>query len=531
MSQTPNPYREDSCDVSVDQFSESGRSTLYGIDNPLQCIACLALVGLLCVVVGVSTLALAMRSPVVVTTIPSPLPRPTVTAGPNEQPVWPPAPLMPQQIPVCANQGVCPADYAAFGGGYYCGDGHAGSCRPGAAGPWPSCIRQCRIREQTGKLGGRHEDVSTGGSQHQSTGGDREKDQEPGKEPGKDREGTAKKSLMPEKPLIPKKPLMPKKLTKPGRYDLRVMKGNRLFGCAAPIGLFPGQPKYGCGGKFGTAKTCDAAAHPVKDTAYVKAVHLGCETAEGRGTYGYAYDDGVGLKQCSPMTRYEWVLCPTGSEDGIHWMAKEGKFHDSARRFRITNKCSEPIWIQQAGSKKEVIPHEPTIRRIDEGAHYTYSIPNKGLPSTRFLPKTGCDGDGNNCDIQSMPPCPEQGCDLPVDTKFEASWGCLYWNGTRDDKRKCSLTGQGHPSTYQDWWDGSAVDGWTLPFTVLVDDGGRGLVPGSRGSPAICGNVVCAKLIAANLCPRDEFLTPESEHRRHGGLDQRQKEEIRHVHV
>ena len=42
----------------------------------------------------------------------------------------------------------------------------------------------------------------------------------------------------------------------------------------------------------------------------------------------------------------------------------------------------------------------------------------------------------------------------------------------------------------QDWWDGSAVDGWTLPFTVLVDDGGHGLRPGFKSSSNICGNVV-----------------------------------------
>jgi len=147
--------------------------------------------------------------------------------------------------------------------------------------------------------------------------------------------------------------------------------------------------------------------------------------------------------------------------------------------------------------------------RIDPGSFHNYGIPNKGLPSTRFLPKTGCDSEGNNCDVQSMPPCPVSGCDVPVDTKFEASWGCKYWKGDASDKERCTVTGQGNPSTYQDWWDGSAVDGWTLPFSVLVDDGGHGLGPGTVGSPSICGNVVCANLNAEQLCPQDEFLTPE----------------------
>merc|ERR1711879_908595 len=75
------------------------------------------------------------------------------------------------------------------------------------------------------------------------------------------------------------------------------------------------------GGKYATAETCDAAKHPIKDTAYVQAVHDGCETKQGRGTYGYAYDDGVGLKQCSPVTKYEWVLCPDSVEGPIAWQA------------------------------------------------------------------------------------------------------------------------------------------------------------------------------------------------------------------
>lgn len=307
------------------------------------------------------------------------------------------------------------------------------------------------------------------------------------------------------------KALTPLKLEKAGAYDLRVKKGNKMLGCAAPIGLFPGQPKYGCAGEFATAQTCDAANFPVKDTKYVAAVHEGCETRQGRGTYGYAYDDGVGLKQCAPVTKYEWVLCPTGEERGISWEADAGH-DDTTKRFRVTNKCEETVWIQQAGAEDAILKHDDKLVKLEPSSTYTYSIPNRGFPSTRFLPKTGCAHDGNDCDIQSMPPCPEHGCDLPVDTKFEASWGCVYATGVPDkDHSRCALTGQGNPSTYQDWWDGSAVDGWTLPFSVLVDDAGHGLAPGDdSGSPSICGPVVCADLKAEQLCPGDEYLTPDS---------------------
>jgi len=231
-------------------------------------------------------------------------------------------------------------------------------------------------------------------------------------------------------------------------------------------------------------------------------------TMDGKGTYGYAYDDGIGLKQCSPLSKYEWVLCPDGTEQGISWSAEPGHVNDTTRRFRVTNKCQQPVWIQQAGDPTARLEGEEEVLKMEPGASHTYSIPNRGLASTRFLPKTDCDATGNSCDIQSMPPCPPAGCDLPVDTKFEASWGCMYARGTRADRHHCSLTGQGQPATYQDWWDGSAVDGWTLPFSVLTDDGGRGLTAGSIGSPPTCGDVICAKLDPANYCPTDEFLTP-----------------------
>lgn len=383
----------------------------------------------------------------------------------------------------CSDMVPCPLEWRQAGnaGGFYCMT--SGGCRPFDQGRFPTCTLQCQIGVSEDGTAPRA--PSTAGADSTVIviqGG------------ASAEEGEA---------------LMPLTLKKEGAYDLRVVKGGKLLGCAAPIGLFPGQPKYGCAGNYSTAQTCDAANFPIKDTKYVAAVHQGCETEQGRGTYGYAYDDGVGLKQCAPVTKYEWVLCPKGNEGPIQWEAESGP-NDSTKRFRVTNRCDEAIWIQQAGAKEALLEHDDGVVKIAPYSSHTYSIPNRGLPSTRFLPKTGCDADGNACDIQSMPPCPAQGCDLPVDTKFESSWGCVHATGVPEkDRMKCALTGQGNPSTYQDWWDGSAVDGWTLPFSVLVDDAGHGLAPGdTSGSPAICGPVVCANLVADKLCPKDEYLTP-----------------------
>eukprot|EP00434_Breviolum_minutum_P045860 symbB.v1.2.041210.t1/scaffold7928.1/size8631/1 len=88
---------------------------------------------------------------------------------------------------------------------------------------------------------------------------------------------------------------------------------------------------------------------------------------------------------------------------------------NSKKRFRVTNHCSETIWIQSAGSQ---LPFDSALVKIEPDESYSYSVPQEGVPSTRFLPKTGCDDSGNNCDVQSVPPCPSEGCSPPIDTKY-----------------------------------------------------------------------------------------------------------------
>jgi len=360
----------------------------------------------------------------------------------------------------CSDMVPCPPDWLlpGSGGGYFCQE--LGKCRAGIDGPFKDCggpTGQCRIG-------------------------------------------------MTERPP----PVLPESLDRAGTFDLRVTKGGQLLGCASPASKFKGQPKYGCTGEFATRKACDSAKHPVKDTKYVSAVHAGCQTARGHGTYAYGYDDGIGLKQCAPQTKYEWILCPKGTERTIDWQAEHDHHQDSVRRFRVTNTCKETVWIRQAGAKGAVVESAGMVVRINAGDHHSFAIPRTGLPATRFVPKVGCDAQGERCALQSSEPCPEGGCDEAVDTKFEASWGCVFATGEQsNDGQRCAITEQGHPSTYQDWWDGSAVDGWTLPFSVLVDDGNNSLAPGTKGSPKVCAPVVCADLDAEKLCPRDEFLTPE----------------------
>ncbi len=155
-------------------------------------------------------------------------------------------------------------------------------------------------------------------------------------------------------------------------------------------------------------------------------------------------------------------------------------------RLRITNRCEVEIWIQQQG-----FPTDPLVKLAKDASH-DYQIPAAGLASTRFWPKILCDKDGANCAIgQSSAPCPAKGCAPPVDSKLEATWGC-----TLSDKANCGLTPQG-VRMIDTFWNASAVDGYTLPFSISVKggDGRKSCVP------ADCAGLATAK------CPTDEDLS------------------------
>lgn len=155
-------------------------------------------------------------------------------------------------------------------------------------------------------------------------------------------------------------------------------------------------------------------------------------------------------------------------------------------RLHVTNKCEIDIWVQQQGFPGSALVH------LDKGKSHDYDIPAEGLASTRFWPKMLCDSDGNNCRVgQSSPPCGTNGCAPPVDSKLEATWGC-----TLKDHTKCGKTPQGI-TMIDTYWNASAVDGYTLPFTMAVRGGdGR----------ASCIPVDCSGLAKAT-CPTDDDLS------------------------
>ena len=147
-------------------------------------------------------------------------------------------------------------------------------------------------------------------------------------------------------------------------------------------------------------------------------------------------------------------------------------------RLRITNHCAQPIWIAHSDN----VPDTQNIE-LARGASYDYAIPDAGVASVRFWPKTGCDASGHACAIGDSgegggKPCPSTGCQPPVDSKFEATFASI---GGSD----------------QTWYNLSQVDGYTLPFAVHPF--GAGAEVGS------CVSSDCSQL-SLDGCPSDDDL-------------------------
>ncbi|GGI80689.1 hypothetical protein [Legionella impletisoli] len=143
-------------------------------------------------------------------------------------------------------------------------------------------------------------------------------------------------------------------------------------------------------------------------------------------------------------------------------------------RFRVTNQCDEPLWIQQDFKNPT---NDPNVVEIAPGLAYDYAIPDKGLASTRFWAKKGCNEHGYNCKVGESTAVPEaesKGWQKPpyapdINSKFEATWGCvaaIFNHNPSLCAPNPSAPGQNlGPET---WWNGSAVDGYTLPYAVNV---------------------------------------------------------------
>jgi hypothetical protein len=132
--------------------------------------------------------------------------------------------------------------------------------------------------------------------------------------------------------------------------------------------------------------------------------------------------------------------------------------------LRIINSCKYTLWFEgRYGGKGIPIPgFSNTSIKAVPGAYVDYTMPATGLSGTRFWAKYGCDANGRNCKVgdqmQYYPEggCPSQGCTAPIDSLFEATFGC----------KPGSSCASSNPTT---WFDTSQVDGYTIPYKVTLN--------------------------------------------------------------
>jgi hypothetical protein len=152
-------------------------------------------------------------------------------------------------------------------------------------------------------------------------------------------------------------------------------------------------------------------------------------------------------------------------------------------RLRIRSQCDQPIWIAHSDNVADA-----QNVRLQKGESHEYAIPDAGLSAVRFWPKTGCDAGGHNCVIGDSgegggKPCPQGGCQPPIDSKFEATFAPVG-------------------NAAQTWYNLSQVDGYTLPFQVRPFGSGA-----EKGS---CVSSDCSKLALAG-CPGGETIDGAAE--------------------
>lgn len=117
------------------------------------------------------------------------------------------------------------------------------------------------------------------------------------------------------------------------------------------------------------------------------------------------------------------------------------------RTISVTNRCPHTIWVGQS-TNDDGAPLDGGIRQLDANANTVINIPDGGWKG-RLWPKTGCNGEGQECKFgQAIPPCGPNGCTPPADTKVEFNFP---------------------PAQEQTdvWYDISLVDGYSLPVEIV----------------------------------------------------------------
>jgi hypothetical protein len=184
------------------------------------------------------------------------------------------------------------------------------------------------------------------------------------------------------------------------------------------------------------------------------------------------------------------------------------------KRLKVINGCGQPMWIQYLnGSGGGSLTNPNRYRLGSLGSFIEYDIPDIGIAGVRFWPGMGCDANGHNCTIGASGgpasmgfTCPPHGCGPPVDSKFEATFGCMTGSGCQGNP-----SGGGAPLGNLDWWNTSAVDGYTLPMQVrAIGNCPVGPQPTGPGGPP--GGLTSCSAIRFADCPTTENLSSNGQY-------------------
>jgi hypothetical protein len=178
------------------------------------------------------------------------------------------------------------------------------------------------------------------------------------------------------------------------------------------------------------------------------------------------------------------------------------------------------MWIQWLNDPSGAggVFNYPNRQQIAANGSITYNIPDKGLASMRWWPGYGCDGAGHNCRIGASGgpaslgfTCPAGGCAPPIDSKFEATFGCI--TGIASGSCQGNPSGGGAPLGRNDWWNSSAVDGYTSGVRLRVNGycpTGPIDYPDYWGPGGPAGGVIDCLGLRTSGCPTNDNLSSDN---------------------
>ena len=148
-------------------------------------------------------------------------------------------------------------------------------------------------------------------------------------------------------------------------------------------------------------------------------------------------------------------------------------------RLRITNGCKkDSLWLANFAFQAPVFKQDI---ELPAGETHEFDIPAKGLAATRFWAKWGCNkATGGDCVIgQAVVPAraatPSSAAHRPSTASSRRRSAAL--SDPASAPPFVARPGKPDPLGPIDWWDVSQVDGWTLPYKVVV----KGDCPATQG--------------------------------------------------